>query len=302
MKKFYILFSFIVVCISCSSDSSSVAVNPNLLKKVIVFDGTTNERHWNFNDDGFLENITTADGMVLMTYEYDNHNNVTTINNLDAQYAYNFHYNNSYILISYNITSVGSNSTSTFTFNSSNNTYYNSNSFTDSSGYTFNYNYTYYLNSERLLINTDSNLFPSDYENADDYYLRSTKQEFENGNIVRVDPSDIDNLMIDNIFTYDNKINPFKQALLPISRTSLSPTHYQPLIPGTPELSPFLSSNNNVLTIQSHTVYDEVEGVQPPMSCTYTFNSLDLPTEMHIQNGSTPLLMVKYYYQGDVFP
>lgn len=304
MKKLGFIFSLVSICLSCNTDNSPSSDDNNenltLLQKLVLYHGTPNERHWNFNADGLLYEVTNANGNILTSYSYDNHKNITTINHIYLSYTENFQYDNNNILTghSYNDDPINN-----LIFNSSNNTYYSQNSINVWDDYIFNYNYTYYLNEERLLCYVDSELIPSDYESLDDYYIRTTKQTFTNGNITTVDTYDIDTMNIFETYTYDNQINPLKQALLPISRVSLFPSQFGPKIPSTPQVSPFLSSNNNVLTCKSYVSGEEYEGGNPPLNYIYIFNDLGLPTEMRILGIDSPESpMLKYYYQGDILP
>jgi len=300
MKKLFCLVLLTFISISCSnSDEDETPINtidPTKLAKVILFPETSREKHWNFNENGLLKEITKPDGTIEVNYVYDKNNNVIEINYLN---------NNSITeksLFTYDTNNyLTSNGISTYTYDATTNSYINHNSVVGPDENVYYYDYTYYLNEERLPLSVVTNFYPNNEDISYDYFIRTTRQKFENGNVVSVTPNDSD-LMNEYIYEYDNTNNPLKNALLPISRVNFIPFDFEySIIPLYPQVSPFLFSKNNVLTSVGHSVYESDEGIiNTPAKYIYIYNSNNLPISMQYEYQSSPML--KYYYQGDVIP
>ena len=201
MKKFCFLFSCIIICISCSNDSSRVAVNPNLLQRVAFHPGTTFERRWNFNSEGLLTNITNSAGELVELFVYDSNNNVIQ----DVKYDSGSPTEN------YLITYDSSNKITTingkhYNYSASDNRYY----------YTAgNESFSCELNTDGLATHySDFFDFPGE---GDDIQTEFTFQ-YESGNLLSM--SGFGSSMSDVIinFTYGNSVNPLKNATLPVFR------------------------------------------------------------------------------------
>ena len=278
MKKLYfLLICFVVVCISCSSDSSSDSLNPNLLQRVDFYPGTTYERRWNFNEDGLLTSITKADGTVVENFTYD------SLNRLISSTA---------------VSNTGTTETHTFT--------YDSNDFvTTLDGVTINYDSSldaYYtgdlntayrltkLNNDKLLIDGKSVVIDNDESGISESQWLQMSVNYSNNNIVSYFPY-YENC---NYLSYDDKVNPLQNATRIISK----PFSF---VAGSRWAFNELVSANNALT---HDYCSE----DPESSIYhYTYNSNNLPitqTRDDYYNGvyENTISAAKYYYQGDVIP
>lgn len=273
MKKFCLLLSFVVISISCSSDSSEVTLDPNLLQRVDFYPGTSFEKRWIFNPEGLLTDITKADGTLIEKFTYDTHNNVVQ----------NVKYINGVPGGSDNITYDSGN------FITQINTVVYNYSFTENKYfYTIGFNdYSCSLNSEFLV--TESHLV---YDDTVDVYNTDSYCGYTLGNM----NSYSNYSWSGDIYThyeFDNRINPLKNALLPILR-------YKSLI----DTEFFFDSLSSVNNITSQAYYSS-----DPESHTYDYiyNSLNLPqtqtrNDYYLGTYENSLISAKYYYQGDALP
>lgn len=100
MKNLLLFFLIVFTFTSCSdSGEMETSLQTPLLEKVIfnTSSSLSNQRHWNFNEDGFLKEITTGEGTVLYTFTYDSTNRVvqaTLLNTNGTSTNFNFTYNN----------------------------------------------------------------------------------------------------------------------------------------------------------------------------------------------------------------
>ena len=198
MKKFYFIFCFVVISISCSTESSSVSVNPNLLQRVDFYPGSIFEKRWLFNSDGLLTDITEADGTLIEKFIYDADNNVVQ----DTKFEVGSPTEN--YLITYDtsnrITVINGKH---YNYNPTENRYYYTIGFDD---------YSCSLNSEFLVI--ESHLV---YDDTIDVYNSDYYCGYTIGNMNSYNNYSW-NTDIYTHYEFDNKINPLKNALLPIFR------------------------------------------------------------------------------------
>jgi hypothetical protein len=273
MKKFYLLFSFVVVSISCSSDSSSVTVNPNLLQRVDFYPGTSFEKRYVFTSEGLLTKITNSNDELLELFVYDSDNNVIQdIKYEDGSAVENY-------LITYDsnnkITVINGKH---YNYSASDNRYYYTIGFDD---------YSCSLNSEFLI--TESHLV---YDDTVEVYNTDYYCSYALGDMNSYSGSGWGGDVYTH-YEFDNKINPLKNALLSIFRLkSLVDTGF---------FYSSLSSANNI-TAQAYYSID-------PESHTYDYiyNSINLPQTQTRNDYSSgvfegSLISAKYYYQGDVIP
>lgn len=276
MKKFYFLFNFILICISCSTDSSSIAVNPNLLQRVDYYPGTVSEKRWIFNGDGLLKEITKADGTVVQSFTYNSHN----------------------LLTSSTVFNSGLTENHTFT--------YDNNDFVNTvDGQTLNYDTTigaYYLgdlnqayqtfkiNSDKLIANYESIYIDSDDNGNPIPTLSSGYQVvYLNNNVISSYPYDSCSAI-----THDGNTNPLRNATLSICRAfSFVPYFYW--------ANSQYNSANNVLSSRYCTEDPESDVYH------YTYNANNLPQQQtndsyYFSTLETTSVSAKYYYQGDVLP
>ena len=278
MKKFYFIFSFIVVCISCSSDSSSVSVNPNLLQRVDFFPGTISERRWLFNDDGLLTSITKADGTIVGSFTYDSHNRLissTTVDYMGTIENHSFTYDsNDFVTTVDGVTLI---------YNSSLNGFYtgNLNSY---------YSLTI-LNSEKLLTYRKTvNIEEVEVGVFDETVLDEMIVSYgDNGNILGYSPNESCNYL-----SYDDKANPLRNATLAICKAFA-------FISNSNWVDGQYNSTNNVLSHDYCSEDPESEVYH------YTYNTNNLPIiqtrdDYYLGAYEATTTSAKYYYQGDVIP
>lgn len=276
MKKFYFLISFVVISISCSSDSSSVTTNANLLQRVDFYPGISSERRWLFNSDGLLIQITKPDGTIVQDFTYDSHNRLT----------------NSIIF-----PDTGTPETHTFTYDSSD-------FVTTVDGVTINYDSSldaYYtgildvnyrltrINNEKLLLEGRTVVVDNDGTGINETRWNEMSVYYLNHNVMSFSPGDSCNTL-----TYDDKPNPLRNATLAICKAFS-------FVAGSRWIDGQYNSANNVL---SHDYCSE----DPESSIYhYTYNPNNLPeVQAHdsYYNGvyENTLTSINYYYQGDVLP
>lgn len=276
MKKFCFLFSFIAVCISCSSDSSGVAENPNLLQRVDFFPGLLIEQHWLFNADGVLTQITKADGTIVQDFTYDSNGRLTSA-----------------FIVDYN----GNTETHTFT--------YDNNDFVNSvDGETVNYDTAldaYYtgnlttvyrltkINSEKLLLEGRTVVMDIDETGTNETRWYEMYVSYSNGNLLGYGSGDTCNSL-----TYDDKVNPLRNATLAICKAFS-------FIPNSPWVYGQYNSANNPLSL--HYCLEDPESE----IYHYTYNTNNLPQTQTRDNYylgvyEDTIPTANYYYQGDVLP
>ncbi len=76
MKKSILLLLLSVLLFSCSKTENVQVPNPTLLKKIIKNPNTSEEQHWNFDDNGYLKEIVRKDGTVLFSFQFDANGNL----------------------------------------------------------------------------------------------------------------------------------------------------------------------------------------------------------------------------------
>ncbi|HNP32638.1 MAG TPA: hypothetical protein PKN96_05050 [Flavobacterium sp.] len=276
MKKFYFLLVTICALSSCTNDSAStVEPNPNLLKRIDFYPGTVSERHWLFNAEGLLYQVTKADGTVVQDFTYDSHNR----------------------LINANLNDYGLSESHTFT--------YDSNDFvTTVDGTVLHYDSSlqaYYtgdlsiayrltkINSEKLLLDGRSVVIDNDESGISQTEWNTILVTYSNGNISGFSPGDSC-----VSYSYDTNINPLRNATLPICR-AFSFVMNSRWVDGK------VNSANNPLT-ENYCIEDPESEVYH-----YNYNSNNLPTERTTDSYyhgvfESTMVSAKYYYQGDVLP
>lgn len=276
MKKFYFLFSLVVVSISCTPDSSEATLDPNLLQRIDFYPGTLYERRWLFNPDGLLNEITKTDGTVVQTFTYDSHNRLissTKFEDSGISETHTFTYDSSDFVTSVDGVTVN--------YDSSLGAYY--------TGVLTDYYRLTKLNSEKLLVDGKSVYVEIDggipYET--EWYQMSVS--YANYNVVSYSPGDSCNYL-----TYDDKINPLRNATLAISR-AFSFIENSRWVDGQ-----YISANN----VLSHDYCSE----DPESELFhYTYNANNLPLSQtrdnyYLGTYENTTTSANYYYQGDVLP
>ena len=280
MKRFYFLFCFILMLISCTNDSTETEItsNPNLLQRVDLYPGTLSEKRWNFNSDGLLKEITKADGTVVENFTYDSQNrliNSTSFSDVGFNETHIFTYDTNGFVITVDGENIN--------YDSTLNAYY-----TGSLNGTYRFTK---LNSDKLLI--DGRTVVVEIEDGIPYESQWFQMSviYSNNNVVSYFP----NYENCNYLTYDTKVNPLKIGTLAIARAfsfvaSTSWTHAEGIF-----------STNNVLT-HRYCLEDPESSVY-----NYTYNSNNLPIEQthdsyYLGTFENTNISAKYYYQGDVLP
>ena len=283
MKKLVCLVVLTFFSFSCSkSDENETQVNvidPTKVVKVIFFPGALNERHWNFNDNGLLKEITELDGTILQSFVYDTNNNLVNNTIHDIEYSEypiinNFTYDSNNYIISYNGQKV--------TYNALLNSY----TIHNKDGFSL-INTEITLNDEQLIVNEKEN-----YIEEVTYSVQGFKAHYINENMGGY----AHNGEGGTSYKYDNKINPLKQALLPICRamgiSNFGNATYKWAIGG-------YNSSNNVI-FDDFDDFDKYEFI-------YEYNSNNQPLTCTSKIYSSGVLLrttltTFYYYQGDVIP
>jgi hypothetical protein len=281
MKKLLTLLLIIFSFLSCTNNDNETdsEVNPNLLQKVIFNQNTPSEKHWNFNENGLLSEITKEDGTLLQNFVYD------TNERLSNSTIYNTNGTIENFSFTYNVNgSISSLNNVPLNFDTTLNAYY----FGD-----LNANYSVFkLNTEGLLTYGKSvyledvgngtsypNILSEVYVNYADDNLKG--YSFHNGSF--------------NSFGHDSKRNPLRNATIAVFK-AFAITQYNENW-----LNTFAISNNNV-TKKNYPFEDFIRE-----EYDYTFNSNDLPitATLNFYSQNTldfSTLKTLYYYQGDVIP
>lgn len=292
MKNISILLFVFIAIVSCSSDENLESnINPYLLQKVIFYTGTPYEKQWNFNEQGLLTEVRKADGTLESDYFYDTNNNLISshyyhyFNGIVIQTdTLNFGYTNN-ILSSYNGQPV--------TYNSNNNTFSLTLDYSNSEINQLVEN-TIHLTEDGLFRHKTETFIPFNIDYSYDFHIRTLGNTFLNGNIIEVSSEDV--MFGLAYYAFDNKPNPFKNALKPILKVDflkyteeIMPLHTIPYV------SPMFASNNNVVSSYASDGYDNE--IETPSVFTYTYNELNYPKTMTSFVGT-----IYYYYQGDTIP
>lgn len=276
MKNVFSLFILIIVFGSCTNESSnSSQINPNLLQRVDFYSGTTFEKRWYFNSNGFLEEIKDANGLLLEKFVYNSNNQVIQ----------NIIYENGIVFQTFNISYSSANVVSqingvTYNYNATENNYFSDGAF---------YSYNCSLNSEFLMTNASS-LF-NDPEN---YFENTFYANYEGNNMFSFSHFNSDTGQeIFTFYSFDSNINPLKYALMPIFKfKNLRNLEF---------FYDSLSSTNNIISQgyfnidPEHHTYD------------YTYNSINLPViqtrnDYYLEVFENSVVSKHYYYQGDLIP
>lgn len=277
MKKLYFILISICLLPSCSSDSTSIAEpNPNLLQRVDFNPGLTNERRWFFNTDGFLNEITKADGTIVQNFTYDSNNRLTSstlFNDNGFNETHTFTYNNNDFVATVDGEIVN--------YDSALGAYY-----------TGDLNQGYRLtkiNNDKLLIEGRTVFLDIDETGTNEIRLAEMSVYYLNNNVMSFYPNESC-----NSFTYDNNSNPLRNATLAICRAFS-------YIENSRWVNGQNNSANNLLT-QNYCLEDPESEVYQ-----YTYNSNNLPVTQTRDNYyqgvyENTISSVKYYYQGDVIP
>ncbi|MFZ4680803.1 MAG: hypothetical protein ACOYLP_11605 [Flavobacterium sp.] len=275
-KKIILLFTIIITLLSCSNDDSSTTVNPNLLKRVDFYPGTTFEKRWNFNSEGLVTSITNSDNELIESFVYDANNNIVQ----DIKYSLGSPTEN--YLITYNsnnkITSINGKQ---YNYSVSENRYY----------YTAgNESFSCDLNADGIVTHY---LNFSDFPDESDDVQTEFSFQYENGNLMRMSGFGTNSSDVEVNFNYSNVVNPLKFATLPVLKIKsiLEPNFFNSGI-----------SSNNTKEYQSYALGD-------PESHSFGIlinpsNKIELLSQENYSNGFFESILTNshYYYQGDVLP
>ena len=271
MKKFYLYLLPVFLLVSCSNEDTSNG-NTHLLQKVVFYPNLPSEKHWNFNDAGFLESITKPDGTLIEKFVYNNNNQV--IQNLIYVNG-----NLSQTLdISYNGNLIAN---SGVTYISSQNSY----QIIDG------YNTTTISLTNDLLLSEMHKLYDDNIDQYDSHYYVNHNN---NGNMTSYSSDEFGGYSYVNYYEFDNKTNPLKSAIMPVMKVK---TLYSPRF-----FYDGLTSSNNIAALKYH--------VEDPESSkfTYEYNENNLPVvktvNLYYQGvyENISYEYTHYYYQGDVLP
>lgn len=278
MKNFCFFFFSIFMLLSCSNDDpNQPTAELNLLQRVDFFPGLSIERRWIFNSDGLLEEITKSDGTSVQEFTYDNNNrliNSTIFNDSGTNQTYTFTYDNNDFVNSVNGETVN--------YDAGLEAYYVGN-------LPQNYRLTK-INSEKLLVYGKTAYQDFD-DNGNPYEIIWDEiiVNYSNNNLMSYSPNDRC-----NSFTYDNEINPLRNAILPICRAFS-------FIENSRWVDGLYFSANNPLS-QNYCSEDPESVVYH-----YTYNADNLPLtqtrdDYYLGVYENTISSAKYYYQGDVLP
>ena len=278
MKKIFSFMILAFITISCSNtEDPATPIDPTKLAKVIFYPNTLSERHWNFYPNGLLKEIIKPDGTILQSFVYDRNNNLlssTVFNsNTSLNVSYNFTYDNNNHIDSYNGKVV--------TYNPTENSYtvHNNYTITNPSHYDEIDSWEITLNNELLITSEKINYLTSE----GNWYEYGVAVAYENNNMVHntngIDPTE-------GNYQFDNKINPFKQPLLPICR-AMSITNFND------QTTKWAVGEYNSVNNVTHDGYDN--NGQEEVNYSYQYNTNNLPIN---QNSG----YILYYYQGNIIP
>jgi hypothetical protein len=286
MKKLFCLVLLTFISISCSNSDEEETpidtIDPTKLAKVIFYPGASNETHWNFNKNGLLKEITLKNGTILENFIYDVNKNLLNYTILYINYIENkprainnFTYDSNNHITSYNGQDV--------TFNQLLNSY------------TVHAKNAYGLVNTEIKLNDDL-LIVDEKENYMEevaYSVQGFRSSYENHNMKSFGSNSRE---LEGNYKYDNKVNPFKQALLPICK-AMGITSFENAY-GKWAIGEYNSLNNVIFNDfdyfnKSGYIYE------------YNSNNLPITRTSKIYNAGVleqSILNVRYYYQGDVIP
>lgn len=281
MKKILFLFLIIIPFISCSdSDEINNSVSAPLLEKVIFNANSSNinQRHWNFNNNGLLDEITNGDGIVLYTFTYDSNQRVshfTTLNNNGTSTNFTFTYSLDGSIATLNNVALNyDNSLQAYYFGNLNTSY---NIFKLNNDGLLTYNKVGYVEIENGI--SYPHITSQAYATYNSGNLKG--QSFHNGTF--------------NGFLHDNKMNPLRNACMAVLKAiAVTPINEA-------WLNSFAISSNNVVRKNYPSEYNIHE------EYVYEFNANDLPVNVTLNfyefnNLDFSVLKTLYYYQGDIIP
>lgn len=278
MKKIAPLFFLLLTLVSCNSDDETVTQTSIPLQKVIFnYNNPNYEKHWNFNENGLLSEITKADGTVLQTFSYNNTGQLVSsviYNSTSPNQTYTFTYDATGNVSSYNGTTIS--------YDNATDSYYTG----DLSGS----NRVFKINAEGLPTYGQTETIVME-EAPISYYSGLFYANYSNNNLTGVN---LNNITL-NSYVFDTAINPLRSATLAAFK-AFGATHTN-----TGWLNPFAVSANNVIRKnypQEYYIHEEFE---------YTFNENNLPVSATLKFYSNNVLdfsyeTTKYYYQGDTIP
>jgi hypothetical protein len=106
MKKYHLILLLTFSLFSCNNDEELTTTNNSaLLQKVVFYRNSSKENHWNFNNNGLLDNISQPNGTLIEKFKYDANNNVIEdikYTNGVAVVTYNIIYNSNNIITKIN--------------------------------------------------------------------------------------------------------------------------------------------------------------------------------------------------------
>lgn len=278
MKNLLLFFLIFSTFISCSDSNEMETVAPTPLLEKVIFNASStlpNQRHWNFNENGLLQDITAGDGTLLYTFTYDSTNRViqaTLLNTNGTSTNFNFTYNNDGSVATLNTVPV--------LYDNALQAYYFGDLDTDYR--------IFKLNADGLLTYSKigfveiENGIPFPYTTSEahaTYEIKNLKGEsFHNGTFAG--------------FEHDGNINPLRNATLAVFKAmAVTPNNEA-------WLNSYAVSTNNVNRKNYATEYYIHE------EYVYEFNSDNLPVSATLNFYSHnaldfSVLKTLYYYQGD---
>lgn len=192
--KLVLLFVLASTLFSCSSDDT--AASPKIIRKVVFYHNSPNERQWNISND-LLTTITLADGTVIEEFVYDSSNRVVK----DIKYT------NGAVASTSDITYNDDNTIKTidglpYTFNASSQTY----------AYSYGSNFTIHcqVNADKLAVD-----FVRTGVGAAEYQMT-----YDNGDMTSFKKTNNGTTEILKNFQFDAEFgsNPIFNAVIPVAR------------------------------------------------------------------------------------
>lgn len=275
-KKIILLFIFTITLFSCSSDDNNSTVNPNLLKRVDFYPGTTFEKRWNFNSEGLVTSITNSDNELIESFVYDANNNIVQ----DIKYSLGSPTENYLITYDSNnkITSINGKQ---YNYSVSENRYY----------YTIgNESFSCDLNADGIAIHY-FNFF--DFPDEGDDVQTEFSFQYENGNLISMSGFGTNIGDVEVNFNYGTVINPLKTATLPVLRIkSILDPH-------------FFNNGISSINIKEYQSYATGDPETHSFGMLFHPNSkIEILTQENFSNGifESSFTNSHYYYQVDVLP
>jgi hypothetical protein len=278
MKNVLLFFLVVFAFSSCSDNNEMETLAPTPLLEKVIFNASStlpNQRHWNFNENGFLQDITSGDGTLLYTFTYDSSNRViqaTLLNTNGTPTNYNFTYNND--------GSVASLNTVPILYDNALQAYYFGDLDANYRVFKLNTNGLLTYSKEGYVEIENGISFPYTSSEANAVYEENNLkgQSFHNGTFAG--------------FEHDDNVNPLRNASLAVFKAMAVTTNNEAW------LNSYAVSTNNVNRknyASEYFIHEEY---------VYEFNSDNLPVSATLNfysNNALDFSVIKtlYYYQGD---